>query len=57
MATFALTLAIVVASVAGLATGVLLGRAPLRGSCGGVACVKGVGCAACETHRETEDTT
>jgi hypothetical protein len=56
MATFILTLVIVLASVAGLATGVLLGRAPLRGSCGGVACVKGGACAACQTHRNTEDT-
>jgi len=56
MATFFLTLVIVLASVAGLATGVLLGRAPLRGSCGGVPCVKGGGCAACQTHTDREDT-
>ncbi|MDH3236078.1 MAG: hypothetical protein OEQ29_21355 [Alphaproteobacteria bacterium] len=56
MATFVLTLVIVLASVAGLATGVLLGCAPLRGSCGGVACVKGGGCAACQTHQHVEDT-
>ena len=56
MATFILTLVIILASIAGLATGVLLGRAPLRGSCGGIACIKGVGCAACQTHRDAEDT-
>jgi hypothetical protein len=56
MATFILTLVIVLASVAGLAVGVLLGRAPLRGSCGGIACVKGGGCAACQRHRDAEDT-
>ena len=56
MATFVITLVIVLASVAGLATGVLLGRAPLRGCCGGVACVKSGGCAACETHRRAKDT-
>ena len=56
MATFVLTLAIVLASVTGLAIGVLLGRAPLRGSCGGVACVKGGGCTACKTHRDAENT-
>lgn len=54
MATFVLTLVIVLASVAGLAIGVLLGRAPLRGTCGGVACVKGGGCVACKAHRHTE---
>ena len=48
MATFVLTLVIILASIAGLATGVLLGRAPLRGSCGG--------CTACKTHRDAEDT-
>jgi hypothetical protein len=56
MATFILTLVIVLASIAGLAAGVLLGREPLRGACGGVACVKGGGCMACETHRDAEDT-
>ena len=56
MVTFIFTLAIILASVAGLATGVLLGRAPLRGSCGGVACVKDGGCAACETPRHAEGT-
>ena len=54
MATFVLSLVIVIASVAGLATGVLLGRAPLRGSCGGVACVRGSGCTACQTHQHAE---
>ena len=56
MVTFVFTLAIILASVAGLATGILLGRAPLRGSCGGVACVKGGSCAACQTHQHAEDT-
>ena len=54
MAIFIFTLAIILASGAGLATGVLLGRAPLRGSCGGITCVKGAACAACEAHRNAE---
>lgn len=54
MATFVLTLVIVLASIVGLATGVLLGRAPLRGSCSGVACGKASNCMACETHRQAE---
>lgn len=56
MVTFIFTLAIILASGAGLATGVLLGRAPLRGSCGGVACVKNGDCAACEAHQHAEGT-
>jgi hypothetical protein len=56
MATFVLTLVIVLASIAGLAAGVLLGRAPLRGSCGGIACLKSGGCTACKTHRNAEGT-
>lgn len=56
MATFFLTLVIVLASVAGLAIGILLGRAPLRGSCGGVPCANGGSCAACQIHTDLEDT-
>ena len=56
MATFVFTLVIFLASIVGLATGVLLGRAPLRGSCGGSAFLKGGGCATCETHRDAEGT-
>jgi hypothetical protein len=48
MATFVFTLVIVLASIAGLAAGILLGRAPLRGSCGG--------CTACKVCRDAEDT-
>jgi hypothetical protein len=54
MMTFIFTLAMILASVAGLATGVLLGRAPLRGSCGGVTCVTGATCSACKAHRNAE---
>jgi hypothetical protein len=47
MGTFLLSIAIVALSITGLAAGVLLGREPLRGSCGGVACDKGGTCDAC----------
>jgi len=49
--TFILTFAIMLASITGLAVGVLLGRAPIRGSCGGMACVEGAECATCPAHR------
>lgn len=45
---FLLTLAIVVASIAGLSAGVLLGRAPVRGGCGQLS---GSGCDGCERRR------
>lgn len=54
MVIFIFTLAITLASVAGLAIGVLLGRAPLRGSCGGVTRIKGAACPACDAQRNIE---
>ena len=38
MATLFLAFLIIVLSLAGLAVGVLMGRSPLAGSCGGLAC-------------------
>jgi hypothetical protein len=38
MAVFFLVLAIFLASMAGLAAGIMSGRAPIKGSCGGLAC-------------------
>lgn len=54
MATFFLTLVITLASIVALAAGVLLGRSPLRGSCGGVAAPGHKPCTACESHRAAE---
>lgn len=45
METFILAFLLICAAIVGLAIGVLAGRAPLKGSCGGLAC-KGLG--ACE---------
>jgi len=49
-----IVLMIFLLAVCGLATGLLLGRGPVRGSCGGRSCLKNFDCAACP-HRETED--
>jgi len=38
MGTLVLSFAIILLAVLGLAAGVMLGRAPLRGSCGGHGC-------------------
>lgn len=51
MQTFILTLILMLLSVLGLGLGVLAGRAPIRGSCGGIACRKGAGCRACPKSR------
>lgn len=45
MGTVILTLALVLLAMAGLAVGVLFGRPPIKGSCGGLACADGAECA------------
>lgn len=47
MATFGMTLGVILLAIAGLSLGVMLGRPPIKGSCGGLACVPGVSCSAC----------
>lgn len=39
-------------AIAGLAMGVLFKRPALRGSCGGIACVKSAKCAGCKNSKE-----
>mgnify|MGYP003626522882 CR=1 FL=1 len=55
METFLLTFLIFLLAVGGLAVGVLFGRAPLKGSCGGLACTKGISCGACQRGKEGPD--
>ncbi len=54
MQTFLLTLCLMLLSVGGLALGLLFGRAPVKGSCGGLACIKGADCEACRRGKERE---
>lgn len=55
MSTFLLTFSIFLLSGAGLALGVLFGRAPLKGSCGGIACVKSISCGACQAAKGAQN--
>jgi hypothetical protein len=48
METIFLALVISGLSIAGLAVGVIAGRGPIKGSCGGLACQKGLNCGACK---------
>ncbi len=47
MTTFFLSLGIIGLAVLGMAIGTLTGRGPIKGSCGGLACGAGSGCAGC----------
>ena len=47
MGTFLLAFGLILVSLAGLGVGVMFGRPPLKGSCGGLACAKGISCAGC----------
>ena len=55
MEIFLLTFLFLLVAIGGLALGVIAGRAPIKGSCGGLACHKGVSCGACKAKREAED--
>jgi len=51
MSTFILAFTIILLAIGGLAIGVVFGRPPLKGSCGGVSCIKGVDCGTCRAAR------
>jgi hypothetical protein len=42
-----LTLALFLLAFGGLAVGVMAGRPPIKGSCGGLDCIRGIECGAC----------
>lgn len=45
METVILAVVLVLLAIGGLGVGVFFGRAPIKGSCGGLACAEGVDCA------------
>lgn len=54
METLALALVISLLAIAGLAAGVIAGRGPIKGSCGGLSCHKGVDCGVCKARHRKE---
>ncbi len=55
MNTFLLAFAIILLAIGGLAIGVLFGRPPIKGSCGGVIASKGIDCGACRAAGDAEE--
>lgn len=51
MATIILTFVILLLAIAGLGVGVIAGRSPIKGSCGGLACHRGISCGVCKARR------
>lgn len=54
METIILAFLILLCAMVGLAVGVLGGRPPIKGSCGGLACLKGIDCGVCQAKHRTE---
>ncbi|MCL4675114.1 MAG: (Na+)-NQR maturation NqrM [Pararhodobacter sp.] len=55
MQIFLMTLAAILLAFVGLSLGVIFGRAPIKGSCGGLACISGADCAGCPTRDDAAD--
>lgn len=55
METFILTFIILLLAIIGLAIGIMTGREPIKGSCGGLACVKGIDCGICKAGQKAEN--
>lgn len=49
-----LALGITLLAVLGLGLGSLLGRGPVKGSCGGMACIKDIACEGCPNRQDPQ---
>jgi hypothetical protein len=56
METFIPTFIIFVLSILGLAAGIIFGRQPIAGSCGGLSCHKGIDCGTCKFKQKKGET-
>jgi hypothetical protein len=54
MAVFILSLCIIALALLGLALGLLIGRGPVQGSCGGLSCGKTLACEGCSRRTDME---
>jgi len=52
METIILAFFIILLAIGGMALGVMVGCAPIKGSCGGLACIKGLDCGTCKSGRK-----
>lgn len=52
---YVLAIVIVCLAAGGLALGLALGRGPVKGSCGGAACIPGAACLGCTRRRPAEE--
>lgn len=50
-----LGLCIIVLAVLGLGLGSLFGHGPIKGSCGGMACIKDIACEGCPNRKNKEE--
>ncbi len=57
METILIAFFITLFAIAGLALGVMVARPPIKGSCGGLACVKGIDCGTCKARTKLEQET
>jgi hypothetical protein len=55
MGTIILTFLILLLAICGLGLGVIVGRPPIKGSCGGLSCLKGIDCSTCKARRRQVD--
>ena len=55
MALFVLVFVITALSIAGLAVGVICGRAPLKGTCATGTCSRASGCSGCQGRKTVGD--
>lgn len=52
METFLVTFVVMAIAVLGMAIGVIFGKSPIKGSCGGLKNIKGLECGICSTPCE-----